>query len=55
MYALGWTINVNKASTALVFEVKGIIDIAAPALMKMIIAPVVRHEFEALVEKAFRR
>ncbi|MEO8280512.1 MAG: hypothetical protein ABI564_12530 [Ideonella sp.] len=46
-----WKISDNKTSTALVFKVKGSIDIAAPALMKMVIAPVVRHEFEGLVEQ----
>ena len=37
--------------TAVEFEVKGTVDVPLPALMKMVVVPVVRSEFEGLVEK----
>ena len=46
-----WKITDQKKSTALEFKVQGTVDVALPALMKMIVVPVVQGEFEKLVEK----
>ena len=45
-----WTITDHKKTTALVFKVQGTVDVPLPGLMKMVVAPVVRGEFEKLVE-----
>lgn len=37
--------------TALEFKVFGTVDVPVPGLMKMVVAPVVRNEFETLVEQ----
>ena len=46
-----WKIVDKKKSTALEFKVNGTVEVALPALMKMIVVPVVAGEFEKLVEK----
>jgi carbon monoxide dehydrogenase subunit G len=46
-----WTIADRKGSTHLKLEIDGRIDVPLPALMKMVVAPVVEGEFEKLVEK----
>ena len=46
-----WKISDQKKSTALEFKVSGTVDVPLPGLMKMVVAPVVRGEFEKLVEK----
>ena len=46
-----WKITDNKGSTGLEFKVAGTVDVPLPALMKMVVAPVVSSEFEKLVEK----
>lgn len=46
-----WKIVDRKKSTALEFKVNGTVDVALPALMKMVVVPVVQGEFEKLVEK----
>lgn len=46
-----WKMTDNKTSTALEFKVKGTVDVPLPGLMKMVVAPVVKSEFEGLVEK----
>ena len=46
-----WTITDNKTSTALVFKVAGTVEVPLPALMKMVVAPIVKSEFEKLVEQ----
>ena len=46
-----WTITDRKTSTELVFKVKGTVETPLPALMKMIVVPVVNGEFEKLTEK----
>ena len=46
-----WKITDNKTSTALEFKVNGTVDVPLPGLMKMVVAPVVKGEFEKLVEK----
>ncbi len=46
-----WQITDQKKSTALVFSVKGTVDVPLPGLMKMVVAPVVKGEFEKLVEQ----
>jgi carbon monoxide dehydrogenase subunit G len=46
-----WKISDKKKSTALEFKVSGTVDVPLPGLMKMVVAPVVKGEFEKLVEK----
>jgi carbon monoxide dehydrogenase subunit G len=46
-----WKIVDRKKSTALEFKVNGTVEVALPALMKMVVVPVVQGEFEKLVEK----
>lgn len=46
-----WSVTAGKKSTALEFKVFGTVDVPVPGLMKMVVAPIVRNEFETLVEK----
>ena len=46
-----WSVTAGKKSTALEFRVFGTVDVPVPGLMKMVVAPIVRNEFETLVEK----
>ena len=46
-----WKLKDNTTSTAIEFKVAGTVDVPLPALMKMVVAPVVKGEFEKLVEK----
>jgi carbon monoxide dehydrogenase subunit G len=46
-----WKLKDNKTSTAIEFKVAGTVDVPLPALMKMVVGPVVKGEFEKLVEK----
>jgi len=46
-----WKITDQKKSTAVEFKVDGTVNVALPGLMKMVVVPVVRNEFEKLVEK----
>ena len=46
-----WKISDKKKSTALEFKVSGTVEVPLPGLMKMVVAPVVKGEFEKLVEK----
>ena len=46
-----WKMTDNKTSTALEFKVSGTVEVPLPGLMKMVVAPVVKGEFEKLVEK----
>jgi carbon monoxide dehydrogenase subunit G len=46
-----WKIVDNKKSTALELKIDGEITLPLPALMKMVVAPVVESEFEKLVDK----
>ncbi|MDE2368305.1 MAG: SRPBCC family protein [Burkholderiales bacterium] len=46
-----WKVADGKTSTALQFKVKGTVEVPLPGLMKMVVVPVVRGEFEKLVEK----
>lgn len=46
-----WKIVDRKKSTALEFKVNGTVEVGLPALMKMVVVPVVQGEFEKLVEK----
>ena len=46
-----WTMTDNKKSTGLQFRVNGTVDVPLPGLMKMVVAPAVKSEFEKLVEK----
>lgn len=46
-----WRIVDRKTSTALTLKLSGVVETPLPALMKMIVVPVVRGEFEKLVEK----
>jgi carbon monoxide dehydrogenase subunit G len=46
-----WKIKDNKKSTGLELKIDGDITLPLPALMKMMVAPVVEAEFEKLVEQ----
>ena len=46
-----WQISDQKKTTALVFNVKGTVDVPLPGLMKVVVAPIVKGEFEKLVEQ----
>jgi carbon monoxide dehydrogenase subunit G len=46
-----WKISDQKKSTAVEFKVNGTVNVALPALMKLVVVPVVQGEFESLVEK----
>ena len=46
-----WTISKAKKGTALELKIAGTVDTPLPGLMKMVVVPVVKNEFEGLVEK----
>ena len=46
-----WKITPGKGRTVIVLKTKGTVDVPLPALMKMVVGPVVTSEFESLVEK----
>ena len=46
-----WKVVEGKKGTAIEFKVAGTVDVPLPALMKMVVGPVVKSEFEKLVEK----
>jgi carbon monoxide dehydrogenase subunit G len=46
-----WKIKDNKKSTGLELKIDGDITLPLPALMKMMVAPVVEAEFEKLVDQ----
>ena len=46
-----WKLSDRKGATNIVFKTAGKVDVAMPALTKMIVVPVVNSEFEKLVEK----
>jgi carbon monoxide dehydrogenase subunit G len=46
-----WKITDRKKTTALEFKVAGTVEVPLPGLMKMVVAPIVKSEFEGLVEK----
>jgi carbon monoxide dehydrogenase subunit G len=46
-----WKLKDNKTSTAIEFKVSGTVDVPLPALMKVVVGPVVKGEFEKLIEK----
>jgi carbon monoxide dehydrogenase subunit G len=46
-----WKITEGKGRTDIVFKVQGTVDVPLPGLMKMVVVPVVKNEFEGLIEK----
>jgi carbon monoxide dehydrogenase subunit G len=46
-----WKITEQKKGTALELKISGTVEVPLPGLMKMVVAPVVKGEFEKLVEK----
>ncbi len=46
-----WKITEQKKGTALELKINGTVEVPLPGLMKMVVVPVVRGEFEKLVEK----
>ncbi len=46
-----WKITDNKKSTGVVLKINGEVTVGLPALMKLIVVPVVEGEFEKLVDK----
>ena len=46
-----WTLVDKKKTTSIQFKVDGSVVVPLPALMKVVVAPVVKSEFESLVEK----
>ncbi|MCX7241786.1 MAG: SRPBCC family protein [Burkholderiales bacterium] len=47
----GWKITPHKKSTNVVLRVRGDMTLPLPALMKMVVAPVVESEFEKMTEQ----
>lgn len=45
-----WHIQKTKQGTALTLKIQGTVDTPLPGLMKMVVVPVVKGEFEGLVE-----
>lgn len=45
-----WTLKDNKKSTAIELKIKGTVEVPLPGLMKMVVGPIVKNEFEGLVE-----
>jgi carbon monoxide dehydrogenase subunit G len=46
-----WKISKAKKGTAVELKIAGTVDTPLPGLMKMVVVPVVKNEFEGLVEK----
>ena len=46
-----WKMVEGKKGTAVEFKVNGTVDVALPALMRVVVAPIVSGEFEKLIEK----
>ncbi|MFO1268146.1 MAG: SRPBCC family protein [Rubrivivax sp.] len=46
-----WKVTEGKGRTNIVLKTGGTVDVALPALMKLVVGPVVTSEFEGLVEK----
>jgi carbon monoxide dehydrogenase subunit G len=46
-----WKVADKKTSTALELKIQGSVEVPVPGLMKMVVAPVVKAEFEKLVDK----
>jgi carbon monoxide dehydrogenase subunit G len=46
-----WKITKAKKGTALELKIAGTVETPLPGLMKMVVVPVVKNEFEGLVEK----
>jgi carbon monoxide dehydrogenase subunit G len=46
-----WKIVDRKTRTEVEFRVQGTVDVPLPGLMKMVVVPIVRGEFEGLIEK----
>ena len=46
-----WKIAEKKDGTEVVFKSKGTVEVGLPALMRVVVVPVVSGEFEKLVEK----
>lgn len=46
-----WKITGGKKSTQLVMNVKGILTVPLPGLMKMVVAPVIKSTFEKLTDE----
>lgn len=46
-----WTLADHKKSTAITLQIQAEVSVALPSLMKVVVVPVVKGEFEKLVEK----
>lgn len=46
-----WTVKAGKQGTDIALKIDGEVTVGLPALMKMVVVPVVQGEFEKLVEK----
>lgn len=46
-----WSIAKAKKGTAITLNTQGTVEVPLPGLMKMVVVPVVKNEFEGLVEK----
>ncbi len=46
-----WKITKAKKGTALELKIEGTVEVPLPGLMKMVVVPVVKGEFEGLVDK----
>jgi carbon monoxide dehydrogenase subunit G len=46
-----WLVAKAKKGTAITLKTQGTVEVPLPGLMKMVVVPVVKNEFEGLVEK----
>ena len=46
-----WSLAKAKKGTAITLKTQGTVEVPLPGLMKMVVVPVVKNEFEGLVEK----
>ena len=46
-----WSVAKAKKGTAITLKTQGTVEVPLPGLMKMVVVPVVKNEFEGLVEK----
>lgn len=46
-----WALQAVPAGTHMALQIQGVAEVPVPALMKLVVAPVVKAEFEKLVER----
>jgi len=46
-----WAITDQKKTTDLVLTIRGVVDVPLPGLMKAVVTPIVKNEFEGMVDQ----